>query len=70
MYYLGEMFNLLGNESQHRETIQKLEAELGVYKRAYADVDAELRQVEKVKQEAEKQRDDLESQLKASSVSP
>jgi hypothetical protein len=44
--------------------MQKLETGLGVYKRAYANLDSERWQSERLKQEADKQREDLENQLK------
>ncbi|KAJ6568366.1 hypothetical protein DFH09DRAFT_1155218 [Mycena vulgaris] len=37
-----EVLDVLRNETMYKETIQKLETELSVYKRAFADVDAEL----------------------------
>ncbi|KAF5388138.1 hypothetical protein D9615_000264 [Tricholomella constricta] len=60
----GEILNLLGNETFFSEKIQKLEAELSVYKRAYNDVDSELRLLEKLKQDAVKEKEDLENQIK------
>ncbi|KIK08375.1 hypothetical protein K443DRAFT_672402 [Laccaria amethystina LaAM-08-1] len=45
--------------------MQKLETGLGVYKRAYANLDSERWQSERLKQEADKQREDLENQLKS-----
>lgn len=47
-----------------RPSKQTLGIELGVYKRAYADLDFERRQSERLKQEADKQCEDLEDQLK------
>ncbi|RDB22629.1 hypothetical protein Hypma_010355 [Hypsizygus marmoreus] len=60
----GEIFNILGNESLYVDRIQKLEAELTVYKRAYNDVDTERKQFEKLRQEAQKEKEDLENQIK------
>ncbi|KAF9469028.1 hypothetical protein BDZ94DRAFT_1304168 [Collybia nuda] len=60
----GEIIQILGNENLYQDRIQKLESELSVYKRAYADVDSERRRFEILKQEAEKQKEDLENQLK------
>ena len=55
---------MLSNEASYRDQIQKLETELSVYKRAYTDVDAERRQLEKLKHDAEKEKVLLENQLK------
>ena len=55
---------MLSNEVFHTEKIQKLEAELSVYKRAYNDVDTERRQLEKLKQDAVREKEDLENQIK------
>ncbi|KAF8076247.1 hypothetical protein FPV67DRAFT_405557 [Lyophyllum atratum] len=60
----GEILNMLGNETFYGDKIQKLEAELNVYKRAYNDVDSERRQLEKLKQDAVKDKEDLENQIK------
>ncbi|KAJ7663890.1 hypothetical protein DFH06DRAFT_1042083 [Mycena polygramma] len=38
-----DVLNVLRNEALYKETIQKLETELSVYKRAFTDVDAELK---------------------------
>ncbi|KAG6854998.1 hypothetical protein C0991_005927 [Blastosporella zonata] len=57
---------MLGTESFYSEKIQKLEAELSVYKRAYNDVDTERRQHEKLKHDAIREKEDLENQIKAS----
>ncbi|KAJ7114128.1 hypothetical protein C8R44DRAFT_881674 [Mycena epipterygia] len=38
-----EVLNVLRNETSYKETIQRLETELTVYKRAFADVDTELK---------------------------
>ncbi|KAJ6457432.1 hypothetical protein C8R47DRAFT_1164354 [Mycena vitilis] len=38
-----DVLNVLRNEVLYKETIQKLETELSVYKRAFTDVDAELK---------------------------
>lgn len=61
---LGEIANVLSNEASYCDQIRKLEAELSVYKRAYADVDAERRQLEKSKHEADQERALLENQLR------
>ncbi|KAG6878105.1 hypothetical protein C0993_012109 [Termitomyces sp. T159_Od127] len=55
---------MLDNEAFYTDKIQKLEAELSVYKRAYNDVDTERRQLEKVKQDAVREKEDLENQIK------
>ena len=52
------------SDTASQETIRKLETELGVYKRAYADLDEERRRVERLKLETDKQKEDLENQLK------
>lgn len=65
-FCLGEFQNLLSTEALCRDQIQKLETELSVYKRAYADVDGERRRLETFKEEAGKQMDILENQLKVS----
>ena len=44
--------------------LKRLEEELTVYKRAYAHLEAELGQSKKSKQEVERQKEGLESQLK------
>lgn len=59
---------MLGNEAVYVDKIQKLEAELSVYKRAYNDVDAERRQFEKLRQEAQKEKEDLENQIKVERI--
>ncbi|KAJ7777175.1 hypothetical protein B0H16DRAFT_1712217 [Mycena metata] len=38
-----EVLNILRNEASYKETIRKLETELSVYKRAFVDVDTELK---------------------------
>ncbi|KAF8165184.1 hypothetical protein B0H34DRAFT_227411 [Crassisporium funariophilum] len=60
----GEIINIMETGAASRETIRRLETELGVYKRAYADLDAERQRFERLKQEADKQKEDLENQLK------
>ena len=57
------------SDTASQETIRRLETELGVYKRAYADLDAERRRVETLKLETDKQKEDLENQLKVTNVS-
>lgn len=56
------------SDTASRETIRRLETELGVYKRAYADLDADRRRVEMLKLETDKQKEDLENQLKVVTV--
>lgn len=48
-----EVFNVLRNETSYKETIQRLETELAVYKRAFADVDAELQMAKLAQLETE-----------------
>ncbi|GLB33667.1 putative zinc finger protein [Lyophyllum shimeji] len=60
----GEIWSMLENETFLADKIQKLEAELSVYKRAYNDVDSERKQLEKLKQDAVKEKEDLENQIK------
>ncbi|KAF8803670.1 hypothetical protein BYT27DRAFT_7194995 [Phlegmacium glaucopus] len=60
----GEIITIMHSDNASREMIRRLETELEVYKRAYADLDAELRRVEMLKLEADKQKEDLENQLK------
>ncbi|KAJ7230449.1 hypothetical protein GGX14DRAFT_410840 [Mycena pura] len=48
-----EVLNILRNETSYKETIQKLETELSVYKRAYADVDADLKAAKSAQLETE-----------------
>jgi chromosome segregation ATPase len=69
MLYLGEILNIMESDTASQETIRRLEADLGVYKRAYADLDADRRRVERLKQETDKQKEDLENQLKVTNVS-
>ncbi|KAJ7848868.1 hypothetical protein B0H14DRAFT_2767052 [Mycena olivaceomarginata] len=40
----AEVLNVLQNEASYKATIEKLEMELSVYKRAFVDVDAELKE--------------------------
>ncbi len=61
--YVDQVFDMIQNEASCLERIQQLETELSAYKRAYADVDAEHRQCEKIKAECEKQKEILASQL-------
>lgn len=72
--YPGEIVRILDNEVISRETIKQLENELGVYKRAYAGLEAErirneqlIQDSQKKREDLEKCRDDLESQLKVAS---
>ncbi|KAF9483963.1 hypothetical protein BDN70DRAFT_873099 [Pholiota conissans] len=60
----GEILTVLDAEAGSREIIRRLEDELSVYKRAYAGLEAERRTSERLKLEADKQKDDLENQLK------
>ena len=60
---------MMDSDTASQETIRRLETELGVYKRAYADLDADRRRVERLKLETEKQKEDLENQLKVANVS-
>lgn len=55
---------MMESDTASRETIRRLETELGVYKRAYADLDADRRRVERLKLDTDKQKEDLENQLK------
>ncbi|PBK69703.1 hypothetical protein ARMSODRAFT_1018456 [Armillaria solidipes] len=63
-----QVFDMIQNEASCLERIQQLETELSAYKRAYADVDAEHRQCEKIKAECEKQKEILASQLQGHRV--
>ncbi|KDR83572.1 hypothetical protein GALMADRAFT_235821 [Galerina marginata CBS 339.88] len=60
----GEIISILEHDSVSRETIKQLENDLGVYKRAYAGVEAERQRFEQQIQEADKKREALENQLK------
>ncbi|KAF7433246.1 hypothetical protein PC9H_005196 [Pleurotus ostreatus] len=64
----GNIGNILDRESHVQATIRNLQSELNVYKRAYADVDNERQQLAAQKQEAERQRGELELQLKGNRV--
>ncbi|KAJ3517567.1 hypothetical protein NLJ89_g428 [Agrocybe chaxingu] len=64
----GEIITILHNDNNSQETIRRLENELSVYKRAYADLDAERHRFERLKQESDKQKEDLENQLKGHRV--
>ncbi|KAF4602265.1 hypothetical protein EYR40_005470 [Pleurotus pulmonarius] len=64
----GNIGNILDRESHVQETIRTLQNELNVYKRAYADVDNERQQLAAQKQEADRQRGELELQLKGNRV--
>ncbi|KAF8897393.1 hypothetical protein BD779DRAFT_372951 [Infundibulicybe gibba] len=59
-----EISEMLEAEASSLKTIENLNDQLELYKRAYADANAENKKNEKIKIEVEKQRDDLESQLK------
>lgn len=63
-HFSGEIISLLEHDTVSREAIKQLENELGVYKRAYAGLDAERQRFEQQIQEAEKKREILENQLK------
>lgn len=52
------------NETSYKETIQKLETELSVYKRAYADVEADLKAAKSAQLETET----LNMQLKSETL--
>jgi len=67
--YIGEIITIMESDTVSRETIRRLETDLEVYKRAYADLDAERRRFEMLKLEADKQKEDLENQLKVTLVS-
>ncbi|KAG6832931.1 hypothetical protein H0H92_004815 [Tricholoma furcatifolium] len=62
----GEILNLLNNETVYSDKIRQLEEDLTVWKRAYNDVNTERLQLEKSKQDAAKEKEDLENQIKAS----
>ncbi|PPQ77359.1 hypothetical protein CVT25_010941 [Psilocybe cyanescens] len=57
----GEIVRILDNEVISRETIKQLENELGVYKRAYAGLEAERIRNEQLIQDSQKKREDLEN---------
>lgn len=69
LIYIGEIITMMESDTTSREMIRKLETELEVYKRAYADLDADRRRVERLKLETDKQKEDLENQLKVINVS-
>ena len=56
------------SDTASQEKIRRLETELGVYRRAYADLEADQRRVERLKLETDKQKEDLENQLKVTNV--
>lgn len=60
----GEIITILDNDTGSRETIHRLETELEVYKRAYADLGIERKRFEKLNRDAEKHAEELENQLK------
>lgn len=67
---------MMESDTTSQETIRRLEADigrletdLGVYKRAYARLDEERLRVERLKLETDKQKEDLENQLKVIKVS-
>lgn len=62
--YIGEIITVMESDTASRDTIRRLENELAVYKRAYADLDADRHRVEMLKLEADKRKEDLENQLK------
>lgn len=51
--FTDEVLNVLRNEASYKETIHKLETELSVYKRAFADVDSELKAAQLAQLETE-----------------
>lgn len=55
---------MIKNDQDSNAQIQLLASELKAFKRAFNDLDAELQREKEIKQEAEKQREFLESQLK------
>ncbi|EAU84926.2 hypothetical protein CC1G_00445 [Coprinopsis cinerea okayama7 len=59
----GQIIGILDRDISSQNTISNLERELAVYKRAYADLDTEKQELQRLKQEAEKQLDDLKAQL-------
>lgn len=59
-----EILQILQSDAVARETVSRLENELGVYKRAYAGIEAERVCKEKIIFDLEKQKEDLEKQLK------
>ena len=69
MLYLGEILGIMESDTASQETIRRLETELGVYKRAYTDLEAEKRRVERLKLETDKQKEDLENRLKVTNLS-
>ncbi|KAK7031685.1 hypothetical protein R3P38DRAFT_2925133 [Favolaschia claudopus] len=60
-----QVFNVLQNEASYQEQIQKLETELSVYKRAFVDVDADLKksQIAQMETEAINRRLEKECQI-------
>ncbi|KAJ7147619.1 hypothetical protein C8R43DRAFT_1010148 [Mycena crocata] len=60
-----EVLNVLRNETSFKETIQKLETELSVYKRAFTDVDAELKEAQLVQLETEELNKRLEKECES-----
>ena len=68
MLYLGEILSIMESDTASQEKIRRLETELGVYRRAYADLEADQRRVERLKLETDKQKEDLENQLKVTNA--
>jgi hypothetical protein len=66
---VGEIITILENDTGSRETIHRLETELEVYKRAYADLGEERKRFEKLNRDAEKHAEELKNQLKVASNS-
>ena len=68
MLCLGEILSIMESDTASKEKIRRLETELGVYRRAYADLEADQRRVERLKLETDKKKEDLENQLKVTNV--
>ena len=56
--------NIYTQDIQHLATIEDLTSQLEVYKQAFADAKSERYQHEKFKEEAKREREQLESKLK------
>ncbi|KAJ6617782.1 hypothetical protein B0H10DRAFT_1796894, partial [Mycena sp. CBHHK59/15] len=57
-----EVFNVLSQEASYKEAIQKLEKELNVYKRAFSDLDVELKEARTLQKETEIRNKRLENE--------
>ncbi|KAJ8463519.1 hypothetical protein ONZ45_g17556 [Pleurotus djamor] len=64
----GEVKHVLDQETSLQDTVVTLRNELGVYKRAYLGIETEREQLCKAKEDAEKQRDELQLQMKGNRV--